>query len=270
MKPIVKYARAVAIVFVLTVFTQVGGLIYLIYKPIGVRIQRTFQGPKKYLRFAVFLCLYLIMAQWMTPVIARKLGRTPLPLSNDKLRPASTFIWLANRHYVKPELLDLLEDTSNDLPSNVSIVYLDANFPFIDGFPLFGHLSHNDGEKVDLAFIYSNADGIFLNGGKSLSGYGIAEGPQGKEVDQPTLCEERGHWQYSLPTRFTLMERYKNYHFDNKANRALLRKLASDQRIGKIFIEPHLRDRLNLNQYSKIRFHGCHAVRHDDHIHIQL
>jgi hypothetical protein len=25
-----------------------------------------------------------------------------------------------------------------------------------------------------------------------------------------------------------------------------------------------------LGGYDKVRYHGCHAVRHDDHIHIQL
>ena len=32
---------------------------------------------------------------------------------------------------------------------------------------------------------------------------------------------------------------------------------------------PHLKARLGLNS-NKVRFHGCHAVRHDDHFHVQL
>lgn len=40
--------------------------------------------------------------------------------------------------------------------------------------------------------------------------------------------------------------------------------------VRKIFLEPHLKTRLKLSKYSKIRFHGCHSVRHDDHIHLQL
>jgi hypothetical protein len=31
-----------------------------------------------------------------------------------------------------------------------------------------------------------------------------------------------------------------------------------------------LKARWNLTQYDKIRFHGCQAVRHDDHIHTQV
>ncbi len=33
--------------------------------------------------------------------------------------------------------------------------------------------------------------------------------------------------------------------------------------------KPHLKTRLKLSS-AKIRFHGCQAVRHDDHIHVQL
>ena len=39
--------------------------------------------------------------------------------------------------------------------------------------------------------------------------------------------------------------------------------------IGKDFIEPHLAKRLGATT-SKIRFQGCKAARHDDHIHVQL
>ena len=35
-----------------------------------------------------------------------------------------------------------------------------------------------------------------------------------------------------------------------------------------IFIEPHLKNRLKIGN-NRIRFHGCKAVRHDDHIHFQ-
>ena len=40
--------------------------------------------------------------------------------------------------------------------------------------------------------------------------------------------------------------------------------------IKKIFIEPHLKQRLGLQKENKIRFHGCGAVRYDDHKHVQL
>ena len=59
------------------------------------------------------------------------------------------------------------------------------------------------------------------------------------------------------------------YKFDYKRSFDLINFLASNKLIGKLFIEPHLKSRMNLTN-SKIKFHGCQAVRHDDHIHVQL
>jgi hypothetical protein len=43
----------------------------------------------------------------------------------------------------------------------------------------------------------------------------------------------------------------------------------------KILIEPHLipcleLDQLSSHQRSEIRYHSCHAVGHDDHLHVQI
>ena len=57
--------------------------------------------------------------------------------------------------------------------------------------------------------------------------------------------------------------------FDLKRTAFFIRLLTQDANIKKIFIEPHLKTRMRL-KHAKIRFHGCHAVRHDDHIHFQL
>ena len=59
------------------------------------------------------------------------------------------------------------------------------------------------------------------------------------------------------------------YRFDEERTKALVLLFAANQSIGKIFIEPHLKQRLHLTS-NKIRFHGCRAVRHDDHLHVQL
>jgi len=50
----------------------------------------------------------------------------------------------------------------------------------------------------------------------------------------------------------------------------LIATLSKHPDTGKIFIEPHLKSRLGFANDSKVRFHGCAAVRHDDHIHIEL
>jgi hypothetical protein len=61
----------------------------------------------------------------------------------------------------------------------------------------------------------------------------------------------------------------KDFVFDENRTKELLTFLLKKKKTGKIFIEPHLIERMNL-KHNKLRFHGCHAVRHDDHIHIQL
>ena len=48
-----------------------------------------------------------------------------------------------------------------------------------------------------------------------------------------------------------------------------MNSILKQNEISKIFIEPHLKKRMNLKN-PKIRFHGCRAVRHDDHIHLQI
>ena len=64
---------------------------------------------------------------------------------------------------------------------------------------------------------------------------------------------------------------YKNAWEEYKAknNVTPLDLFNKNNYIEKVFIEPHLKTRLNLTS-NKIRFHGCQAVRHDDHIHLQV
>ena len=58
--------------------------------------------------------------------------------------------------------------------------------------------------------------------------------------------------------------------FDAVRTAALIRLLAQQPWTEKIFVEPHLVTRLHLRNFPSIRFHGCRAVRHDDHIHLQI
>lgn len=92
---------------------------------------------------------------------------------------------LLNRNYVKPKLNDLLSNTAKKLNgTNITIHYLDANFPFINKFPLLPHLSHNNGKKIDISLVYETQNGIITNKQKSVSGYGVFEAPKSNEYDQ--------------------------------------------------------------------------------------
>jgi hypothetical protein len=57
--------------------------------------------------------------------------------------------------------------------------------------------------------------------------------------------------------------------FSENATKQLILEIVKEKNVSKLFIEPHLKHRMGLFN-SKIRYHGCQAVRHDDHIHFQI
>lgn len=272
MSIIKTFLRRAVLFLILTVLTQVGGALYLLYQPIRWQIGRRVPGKWNALgyRLITFAAFYTIGTLLLVPPLARLNGRVPLPVfSEAALKPANYFFVLTNRHYVKPALLEATLDVANKMDNSVTLFYLDANFPFLDGFPLLPHRSHDDGGKLDLAFIYENPTTAKLfPGSPSWLGYGYLEAPKAGEHDQTALCTKQGYWQYSLLSRLILQD--KDVSFSASLNRQLLLRLSQHPTIRKIFLEPHLKTRLGLEGQGKIRFHGCAAVRHDDHIHIQL
>ena len=142
-------------------------------------------------------------------------------------------------------------------------------FLFFDGFPLFPHLSHNDGRKIDISFIYEDKEKKISNLKPSISGYGIFEKPRKGEINQSLTCKQNGFWQYDFTKHLTLDSNYKDLRFSKSATKTLINNILSNANVSTVFIEPHLKNRINLNN-SKIHFHVCRAVRHDDHIHFQI
>ena len=61
----------------------------------------------------------------------------------------------------------------------------------------------------------------------------------------------------------------KPYALEPLRLRAALELLARDSRVTRVFLEPHLVRRLGASS-PKLRFQGCGAARHDDHIHIEI
>ena len=136
-----------------------------------------------------------------------------------------------------------------------------TGFPFLSGFPLLPHLSHDDGKKADIALFYRNARGAYLPG-RTRSPIGYFAFEQG-----PTECESRPmslRWDLDA-----LQPIWADWTLDESRTRHALELLSSDPRIDRLFLEPHLKDRMDITS-SKVRFQGCRAARHDDHIHIQV
>ena len=221
-----------------------------------------------------FTTLYFLFVFVIVPLTALPFGRVPLPfVASNHVRPANILTVLLNRNYVRPELRQATFDVArkmNDKYPGTILNYLDANFPFIDKFPLFPHLSHSDGKKLDVSFFYINAKmGEHTNEVPSWLGYGVCEGPRQGEFDRPADCTRKGYWQYSLISQNISQVNKDKYPFDPKRTKDLINFYVAHKAIGKLLIEPHLKTRLRLTS-NKVRLHGCNAVRHDDHIHVQL
>lgn len=252
---------------ILTVFTQIGGVLYLI----SVLVFSKRDNKRRGKRLGLFTVLYLLCTLLIIPGLAPMFGREKIK-NTDNIEAHTFFTILTNRNYVRPEMNLVLEKVSIGLSQkykNIKLVYLDANFPFLNGFPLLPHRSHNDGKKVDLSFVYSTQDDEITNDKKSMSGYGVYEGPMNGEYNQIIKCKAKGFWQYDFTKYLTFGKMNKELALSENATRYLVNSILKEQSIGKIFIEPHLKTRLNLSN-NKVRFHGCGAVRHDDHIHIEL
>lgn len=220
----------------------------------------------------LFLFLYILATLLIVPPVAAWLGRVPLPLSGS-LRPLTMMTCILNRHYVHPDLKHIAEETATAMDKKYPgshINYLDANFPFFNKFPLLPHLSHNDGKKLDLAFYYiEKKSGRECNESPSIIGYGVCEHPKHGEENIPGFCKENGYWQYGFLEKIIPQGKKADFEFDERRTSFLIISIAGKALVEKIFIEPHLKSRMNLSN-SKIRFHGCQAVRHDDHIHFQI
>ncbi len=266
MKLILKLLFHLLVVLLLTLLTQVGGVVWLITILVfnKTKFKRRWFIPS-------FLTFYLACTFLIVPLVASVDGRVPLPVSKSgKIAPHNLITVILNRHYVKEELLKELNVISKEFTkthSSTKLIYLDANFPFIDGFTLLPHRSHNDGRKIDLAFIYTKSNNI-TNSKPSRSGYGFFEEPRKGEYNQPKACLLNDYWQYDFTKHLTLGSSSK-YKFDENSTKDLLLIILNRAKTHKVFIEPHLKTRLKID-HAKCRYHGCKAVRHDDHIHYQI
>ena len=265
LKTILKTIVQILLFLILTIVTQIGGIVYLL----SLIITKKWQWNLGFKPVVTFIGLYMISTLLIVPIVAPIFGREKVK-HTDQIKPTNYLTVLLNRNYVRPELNNLLLQTEKELNgSSIEIHYLDANFPFINKFPLLPHLSHNDGKKIDLSLIYETKSGQIINKQKSVSGYGTFEGPISNEYDQIDKCIKNGYFQYDYPKYVTFGRINRELVLSEKGTKKLINSILKNRSLGKLFIEPHLKKRMNLI-HNKIRYHGCRAVRHDDHIHIQL
>lgn len=235
----------------LTAVTQLGGVAWV--------LALCFKG-----RLPVFLSIYLLTTI-AAHMLAPHTGRVPVScFAKDSLQVQSWFYCLSNRNYVSADLAEVLQEAALQVEARypgTQTLLLDANFPFLDGFPLLPHLSHKDGRKADLAFYYQDQNGGYLPGHlPSPIGYFAFEGGPTECPDAwPTL-----RWDLAFLQPF-----WRDYSLEPERLKLLVQTLAGNERVEKLFLEPHLQQRLGLRD-AKLRFQGCRAARHDDHLHLQV
>ena len=205
---------------VLTTLTQIGGIVYLL----SIVISTKWNKKLKFKTLIIFTSLYFFSTLLIIPLISPVFGREKVK-HTDKIKPTNYMTVLLNRNYVSPKLNDLLSKTGKKLNgTNIEIHYLDANFPFIDKFPLLPHLGHDDGKKIDISLVYETENGIIINKQKSISGYGVFETPKPNEYDQIKKCLKK-NFLYDFPKYLTFGEINKNLVFSEKGTKKQIEKI---------------------------------------------
>lgn len=254
---------------VLTILSQVGGIVLLAIAGLS-RARRWSFGAGT----VAFLLTYAIVTFAVVPPVAKALGRDRLPCFARHDRPygaVNPLLCVLNRNYVAPRVEVLISALADrmalELPGTKTR-YLDAGFPFIGGFPLMPHLSHRDGLKVDLAYYYRESYGRpVLDGAASPIGYWAYEAPRTGEI-RPCAEVHRLNLRWDFETFQSLVTRQA----DPGRMRIMLAWLTTEGRaygLRKILIEPHLKQRWAPG-VDMVRFQGCRAARHDDHLHLEL
>jgi hypothetical protein len=155
---------------VLTLLTQIGGIIFIITLLACLAFPKSQHGWQRAgVVVIVFVVIYAATVVFLVPPLATAFaGRVPLPCAAESGRPFAAAGWIYcvfNRNYVDARFVPLLTEMSRSVDAafpGTTTLFLDANFPFLDGFPLLPHLSHGDGRKLGIAYYYDAPDGSYL------------------------------------------------------------------------------------------------------------
>jgi len=256
----------------LTILTEIGGIV-LLASVLLVRVGAGRIRRRKATAVCLFVLLYLVTSVVIAPKLARVAGRVALPCfdtSDAGLAALTPLTCLLNRNYVTPATASALYALARDLQAThpgTNVRYLDAAFPFDAGMPLLPHLSHGDGRKVDLAFFYMRGDLGYQAGlAPSPIGYwGFEQPPAGSQ--EPCQQSPFMTLRWDMTWLQTL---WPEAELDQERTHAMLQWLVGPGRhhgVEKVLLEPHLENSLGLDS-DLIRFQGCRAARHDDHLHV--
>ncbi|MGF1624573.1 MAG: hypothetical protein ACFCVH_06790 [Alphaproteobacteria bacterium] len=264
----------------LTVGTQIGGIAMLVSHLLARLAPRRWRATgwrRAATGFVAFALVYAVATVAVVPPLAALGGRAPLrcfPTDDAPYGALSVLYCASNRHYARQPLHDLVAALAADLSAahpGSEVRYLDAGLPFFDWFPLIPHITHRDGLKLDLAFLYEDLDGSYVPG--------LAPWPVGYwAYDQPRPGERQpcaDHVDPGFSLRWDmawLQPLLPPYAVDIERTGFMARWLVAEgpaHGLRRMLLEPHLADRWGVAG-GPLGFQGCRAGRHDDHIHISV
>lgn len=258
--------------------TVTGGIVTWIATPMLARVHERFSRSSAstaamIVTFLVFAALQWLNAWVVTPRVAVLFGRVPLPCLDGAatLQPATRWTCLMSRNYVTPALKSKLEGLAAAMGERYPgfiVYYLDAGFAVGLDIPMAPHAQHRTGRHVDLSYAYIKNDASGTESVRPPSPFGYWKYEQPR-VGEPTPCREK-----VTPLRWdfpSLQEQYADWRMDAPRTRDMISWLLTDMStpVRRIFLEPHLIKRLGLTD-SRVRFQGCGAARHDDHLHLEI
>lgn len=271
---LLRVAAHALILVVLTLATQVGGLAYLAGLATVGAVPAACTGHRWWRRATlagVTLTAYGALTLFVIPPIALEFGRFRLPCS-EATTPglaASQLTCALNRGYVDQTLYDVVtalgEEMARRFPGS-RVTALDASFPFFDELPMPPHYSHRRGKDIDLAFFYRlRATGKQVpHSSPSPIGYFHFEPPRPGERAPCSGRSSPRRWDFAW-----MQPESPAWTLDEERTAAMVSWLNAHPAVQRLFLEPHLVDRLGL-EGVKLRFIGCRAARHDDHLHLRV
>lgn len=256
----------------LTLLTQLGGISYLAALWVSWRLNAVLSSgiQRPLIVMGVFVAAYSAISFGITPLLAARFDQVRVPCFEEKNSVLRSH-WLPcllNRNYLEKNNLAILENLGKEMASYRPaglVTILEAGFPF-RGFPMFPHLSHRDGRSVDLAFFYRNPEtgAPYRFGSPSFIGYFVYQPPRENDPQPCKNMFSRWRWNFGFLQPDPLL-----WIFDPERTGYMVRWLTGQSAVRRIFIEPHLVHRMGIKN-EKIRFQGCQAARHDDHLHIDF